>query len=119
MKVWSIFLCMALLLSGCTAQPSQNSVSPQATDTSTTATKTSSEMFSDRDWDDSYDPNSPTITFDGDTITTTSDTVVVDGSTATISQEGTYILSGTLTDGTLLIDAPDTAKIQLVLDGVE
>lgn len=119
MKVWSIFLCMALLLSGCTAQPSQNSVSPQATDTSTTATKTSSEMFSDRDWDDSYDPNSPTITFDGDTITTTSDTVVVDGSTATISQEGTYILSGTLTDGTLLIDAPDTAKIQLVLDGVD
>lgn len=119
MKVWSIFLCMALLLSGCTAQPSQNSVSPQATDTSTTATKTSSEMFSDRDWDDSYDPNSPTITFDGDTITTTSDTVVVDGSTATISQEGTYILSGTLTDDTLLIDAPDTAKIQLVLDGVD
>ena len=60
----------------------------------------------------------PAITFDGTAITTTSDAVTVDGSTATITQEGTYLLSGTLTDGTLLIDAPDTAKIQLVLDGV-
>lgn len=60
----------------------------------------------------------PAITFDGTAITTTSDAVTVDGSTATITQEGTYLLSGTLTDGTPLIDAPDTAKIQLVLDGV-
>ena len=60
----------------------------------------------------------PPIPFDGTAITTTSDAVTVDGSTATITQEGTYLLSGTLTDGTLLIDAPDTAKIQLVLDGV-
>lgn len=119
MKIWSMFLCLALLLTGCATQSAQNSVTPDATDTASTAAASSSEMFSDRDWDDSYDPNSPTITFDGDTITTTSDTVVVDGSTATISQEGTYILSGTLTDGTLLIDAPDTAKIQLVLDGVD
>lgn len=119
MKVWSISLCLALLLTGCATQSAENSATPNATDTSTTATKSSSEMFSDRDWDDSYDPDSPTIIFDGDTITTTSDTVMVDGSTATISQEGTYILSGTLTDGTLLIDAPDTAKIQLVLDGVD
>ena len=111
MKIWSMFLCLALLLTGCATQSAQNSVTPDATDTSSTTATSSSEMFSDRDWDDSYDPNSPTITFDGDTITTTSDTVVMDGSTATISQEGTYILSGTLTDGTLLIDAPDTAKI--------
>lgn len=119
MKVWSFSLCLALLLCGCTSQQPQESASPTPTSTSADSATVSSEMFTDRDWDDSYDANSPTITFDGDTITTTSDGVAVDGSTATITQEGTYILSGSLTDGTLLIDAPDTAKIQLVLDGVD
>lgn len=118
MKVWSFSLCFALLLSGCTTQQPQDSASPSPTVTSADSTSVSTEMFTDRDWEDSYDANSPTITFDGGTITTTSDTVAVDGSTATITQEGTYILSGTLSDGTLLIDAPDTAKIQLVLNGV-
>lgn len=118
MKVWSFSLCFALLLSGCTTQQPQDSASPSPTAASAGSASVSAEMFTDRDWEDSYDANSPTITFDGDTITTTSDTVVIDGSTATIIQEGTYILSGTLTDGTLLIDAPDTAKIQLVLGGV-
>lgn len=118
MKLWTCSLCFALLLSGCAAPQAQESAAPTPTSTSADSAALSSEMFTDRDWDDSYDANSPTITFDGDTITTTSDRVAVDGSTATISQEGTYILSGTLTDGTLLIDAPDTAKIQLVLDGV-
>lgn len=119
MKLWRYSLCLALLLSGCSAQPAQNGASTQATTTPISSSPDLSQYFSDRDWDDSYDPNSPTITFDGDSITTTSDSATVDGSTATITQEGTYILSGTLTDGTLLIDAPDTAKIQLVLNGVQ
>lgn len=118
MKLWRYSLCLALLLSGCTAQPPQESSSVQTTTTPISTSTDLSQVFSDRDWDDSYDPNAPTITFDGDTITTTSDQVAVEGTTATITQEGTYILSGTLTDGTLLIDAPTTAKIQLVLNGV-
>ena len=118
MKVWTVSLCLALLLSGCAAQHPQNSTAPAATTSPDAATVDTSQMFSDRDWDDSYDANAPAITFDSATITTTSEAVVVDGSTATITQEGTYILSGSLTDGTLFIDAPDTAKIQLVLNGV-
>lgn len=118
MKIWSVSLCLALLLTGCTSQQPQASTTPDTTAAPEGVAAASSEMFSDRDWDDSYDPNSPSIIFDGTAITTTSDAVTVDGSTATITQEGTYLLSGSLTDGTLLIDAPDTAKIQLVLDGV-
>ena len=118
MRIRSVSLCLALLLSGCAAQQPQNSTEPATTAAPETVATDTSQMFSDRDWDDSYDANSPTITFDGSTITTTSQAVTVDGSTATITQEGTYLLSGTLTDGTLFIDAPDTAKIQLVLDGV-
>ena len=35
-----------------------------------------------------------------------------------ISEAGTYVLSGDATDASVIIDAPDDAKIQLVLDGV-
>lgn len=36
----------------------------------------------------------------------------------TVTEEGTYIFSGELTDGMILVDA-DGAKVQLVLDGVD
>ena len=61
-------------------------------------------MFTDRDKDADYDEASATKI-------TLSDTV-------TITEEGTYILSGTLSDGQVIVDAADTAKVQLVLDGV-
>lgn len=36
----------------------------------------------------------------------------------TITEKGTYILSGSLSDGMVIVDAEDTDKIQLVLDDV-
>lgn len=36
----------------------------------------------------------------------------------TIRKAGTYLLSGTLTDGQILIDAPEDAKVKLLLNGV-
>ena len=36
----------------------------------------------------------------------------------TIRQAGTYLLSGSLTDGQILIDAPEDAKVKLILNGV-
>ena len=36
----------------------------------------------------------------------------------TIKAAGVYVLSGTLTDGTIVVDAGDDDKVQLVLDGV-
>lgn len=36
----------------------------------------------------------------------------------TITQAGTYLLSGSLTDGQILIDAPENAKVKLLLNGV-
>ena len=43
----------------------------------------------------------------------------MDGSTVTITAEGVYILSGTLYDGQIQINAPDSAQVQLVLNGVD
>lgn len=57
------------------------------------------------------------ITFDGESVSTNHSVVAVSGNTATISMSGTYILSGTLTDGQLIIDADD-AEVQLIFDNV-
>ena len=40
------------------------------------------------------------------------------GESVTIDSEGVYVLSGTATNATIIVDAPDTDKVQLVLDGV-
>lgn len=42
-----------------------------------------------------------------------------DGGKVTIESGGTYVLRGTLSDGTILVDAGDEDTVRLVLDGVE
>ena len=59
------------------------------------------------------------IKLSDDSTTCDSDAVQISGNTVTIIDEGTYILSGTLTDGMVIVDAEDTDKVQLVLDGVD
>lgn len=46
------------------------------------------------------------------------DGVKVSGSTVTITEAGTYVLSGTLTDGQIIIDAGDEDDVRLVLENV-
>src|SRR5699024_5724378 len=80
----------------------------------------SSEMFTDRDVEIGYDEEtSARITLSGNSASSDSDAVQISGSTVTIKEEGTYILSGTLNDGMIVVGAEDTDKIQLVLDNVE
>lgn len=44
--------------------------------------------------------------------------VVVKENTVTISKAGTYIVSGSVSDGQLIVDSSDTGYVQLVLDNV-
>ncbi len=44
--------------------------------------------------------------------------VSISGNIITISKEGTYVLSGALSEGQIVVDA-DSAKVQLVLDNVD
>ena len=83
------------------------------------AEKTYDDYFSDRDISgeiDSY--NAVEITFDEQSISANSDGVTVEGSTVTITKEGTYIISGTLSDGNIVVNTSKEDKVQLVLDGV-
>lgn len=79
-----------------------------------------SDMFTDRDREIGYDEEkSAYITLSDDESICDSDAVWVDGDTITITDEGTYILSGELTDGMIIVDAEDTDKVQIVLNGVK
>lgn len=75
-----------------------------------------SDMFSDRDLSGEYDASSAiSIRLSDNSSTCESDQVSVSGNTITISGEGIFLLSGTLSDGQIIVDA-DGQKVQLVLD---
>ena len=117
-------LCALLLLSGCASQTSSEDSSDTGTASSTTATAVSaidtSSLFSSRDLDPSYDESEAiAIVLNGDSASCDSSAVTIDGSTITITAEGIYLLSGTLTDGQIIVNAGDTDKVQLVLNGAD
>ena len=119
--VLAFLLTGALVLSGCSKTNSSNETSSGSTSTDSSAQGIDvSNMFSDRDKEIGYDEeNSTVIKLSDDSTTCDSDAVQISGNTVTIIDEGTYILSGTLTDGMVIVDAEDTDKVQLVLNGVD
>lgn len=58
------------------------------------------------------------ITLSPDGSTSTDASVRIDGQTVTITQEGTYKIAGILSDGALIVESAENAKITLVLGGV-
>lgn len=83
------------------------------------STGNTSKLFSSRDFEVGYDENaSAVILLEGDTITSNSNAATVSGRTVTITDEGTYILSGNLNDGMIIVNADKTDKIQLVFNNV-
>lgn len=74
-------------------------------------------MFTDRDTRATYDEESAVrIELNGSSISASSDSVQINGTTAILTEEATYIVSGTLDDGMLVVDADEAAKLQIVLD---
>ena len=124
-KVISLLLCAALILAGCAAETgtvataSVVETSAAAAPVVETPQAGESGIFTTRDLDASYsESDSIAIVLNGNTISCNSGNVSVSGSTVTVNKEGTYVLSGTLADGSVIVDAEKTDKIQLVLSGV-
>ncbi len=81
--------------------------------------QTDEDMFTERDLRTDYDTsNAVAITLNGSSATASSNSVEISGSKVIIKEEATYIISGELSDGMLVVDCPDTAKLQLVFNGV-
>lgn len=122
-KTILLFLTMgALMLSGCNTKIGNTTqqTTESSTTTSSSATETdASDMFSDRDKEVGYDESeSVTISLADNSSSCESDAVSITENTITIKDEGTYILSGSLSDGMVIVEAEDTDKVQIVLNGV-
>ena len=127
-RILSIILTLMLILSlfsGCgkdnenkTQNENLDGTSSAATPVEVDFSKTDADMFTERDNKTDYDESKAvTIKLDGKTATSSSNSVKISGSKITITEEATYVVSGELTDGMLIVDAPDTAKLQIVLNG--
>lgn len=130
-KLLALFCATALSMTavaGCTGTKSStgNGVS---TETETNAEETSAQseagtfssadMFTERDLAGTYEESGAVyVTLSDDGITGETDGVVIDGQMVTITAEGTYIFSGTLSEGQIVVDA-DNAKVQIVFDNVD
>ncbi|MBO5463501.1 MAG: carbohydrate-binding domain-containing protein [Clostridia bacterium] len=128
-----VFSLVCCLLSGCgkpsdndetignnnessVTEPSGTSSDPVDVDFS----QADEDMFTDRDGKIEYDESKAvSVQLNGTSATSSSNSVKISGSTVTITEEATYVISGTLTDGMIIVNAEDTAKLQIVLNGVD
>lgn len=60
-----------------------------------------------------------TIKLEGDSIILDGSGATVEGTTVTITSAGTYRISGTLSDGQIVVDTQDEETVVLVLDGAD
>ncbi len=123
-KTLSIFIIFCLLfsvLTGCgnkddkTNSQDSTTAAPEDVEFS----KEASEMFTERDSKTDYDEaTSIKIELNGTSAAASSNSVKIEGTTVTITEDATHIISGTLDNGQIIVNAPDTAKLQLVFNGV-
>ena len=75
------------------------------------------EYFTDRDLEGTW-KNPVTVTL-ADDASTAGGAASVSGNDIVITDEGTYLFTGKLTDGQIRVEAGDSDKVQLVLSGVD
>lgn len=102
-------------------QPATATVDPSKQDDNSTdgVLEMDGIRFTKFDQRATWEDTAVTVTLNSDTATASGDGVTVNGSDVTISKEGTYILSGTLTDGQIIVEVTKEEKVQLVLNGVD
>lgn len=126
----AVILSMTVTACSGTAADSTDTTESQQ-NVSTGDTLSYDDMFTDRDLDVgceesdsvkiSLSDDSTTVSSGSSDNSSTDDTVdgvTVDGNVITITSGGTYIISGTLSEGQLVVDADDE-KVQLVLDNAD
>lgn len=97
---------------------SYTEISDGDVDTSTEVNEDHTELHEDSDdyiWDTS---SLISIQLNGDSISTESSDVSVEGSTATITAAGNYSISGSLSNGQIVVDTDDDEIVRLILNNV-
>ncbi|MGN0404155.1 MAG: carbohydrate-binding domain-containing protein [Bariatricus sp.] len=131
-KFLALLIGIILILPGCgnnsentaenAAEKTTEDAASQSADSAhaTVSTVTLTEgKYSEEKLDDTWDESTAVaIRLEGNTISADSDQVDVEGNTATIKAAGTYLLSGTLEDGQILVEAGKDDNVKLVLNQV-
>ncbi|MFJ5956790.1 carbohydrate-binding domain-containing protein [Paenarthrobacter sp. NPDC092416] len=120
-------VALAVSLAGCSAAATTSSSTSSGSATSSTAqTVTAATIEEDTHYDaddltwDAASEVAVSLADGGSKVTSSSSTgVAVDGNTVTISAAGTYRLSGSLSDGQIVVAAGDSDTVRIILDGVE
>ena len=136
LSLLSICIAFSLVITGCTASSdstatvqttesdtSENTVSLASNSENSLITAVSAidtdQQFTDNDLDTGYDEENATkISFDTAGVAVSGSGAKAEDGTVTITEEGTYLVSGTVEDGQLIINAVDSAKVHLVLSGL-
>lgn len=122
----TILIATTLLTNSCKKETeiyedsTEDTTDDSTTDDSSTDTSTangdSHEASDDYIWDAS---TIIPIVLDGSTITESSDNVTVSGSIATITEAGNYSISGTLTNGQIIVNSTTKETIRIILNGAK
>lgn len=114
MKRMCVLLLTVVMLAGLCTVPGFAAAEAVA-ETEVTATMPEvSEMFTDRDMEGDYD-DAVTVTLADGRSAADGEGVSIKGDVITVTGEGTYLLTGTLSNGQIVVSAADEDKVQLVL----
>ncbi|MGB4661565.1 MAG: carbohydrate-binding domain-containing protein [Mobilitalea sp.] len=134
-SIIGMILITTMIFTGCAGTASTEATSSTDSETLTTTalagaavttsytTSDTSEVvvdteFSAKDLEVGYeDTTAVNITLNGTSIEVDGEGASADDSILTISEEGTYVITGTLNDGQIVVEAADTDKVQIVLNG--
>lgn len=128
----SIITITATLLVGCSssqnsqvesetpnANNTENPLTTSDTNTISTSTVVIDKEFTASDLDVGFEESTAThITLSDTNIDVSGNGASSKDGILTINDEGTYVITGTITDGQIVVDAQDTDKLQIVLNGV-
>ena len=117
------YALLACSISGCSFDSFSKTATETSSESSSSATEitylNADDMFTDRDKEVGYDEDTATtITLSDNASSCDSSSVSISDNTITITDEGTYLLTGSLSDGQIIVNADDK-KVQLVLDSVD
>lgn len=121
-RMLTVLTVVGLSISGCTTGQ-ENTAQAATLETQLTAVTdavNAEKKYTDRDLAGTYDEATATkIVCSKTTATVEGKGAVVSNGTITISKAGVYVLSGTLQNGQVIVDAQKTDKVQIVLKGVQ
>ncbi|MDE6698809.1 MAG: carbohydrate-binding domain-containing protein [Lachnospiraceae bacterium] len=127
-----VVLCSSVVFFGCEKSSDDAATKSNGNETDNTSSNNMSsnnkgneiinigEMFTGRDKEIGYDEEKAVlINLNESKIECASSLVDIKDNVATIKGEGTFILSGKLSDGQIIVEASDTDKLQIVLDNAD